>query len=64
MKLLIQLLSEIPEDTVVATYLDGNPPVTAKQMKVYAEQRHVIAKTFMSDLLRISRDVLIRRANR
>lgn len=64
---MIALLREIHPKDIVATYLDGEPPVTAEKMIELAEgggDGSEKARAFFSDLLRVSRDLLVRKARR
>ena len=58
MKILIQLLKEIPGDTIVAKYISSQ--YTASEMLVLAEKKDPVAQQFFSYLLRVCRDILIR----
>lgn len=58
----VALLNEIPEDTIV--YKTMSHFYTAYELKQEMENDSIIARSWGSDLLRISRDMIIRQANK
>lgn len=58
----IAMLREIPEDTVVQRFMSRTD--TAKFLITQIELDTAVGQEFMTNILRISRDILIRQANR
>lgn len=61
-KTLIQLLQELPPDQVVLTLLDGSPPRTAAMIIFELENDTDLGRQYATDLLRVVRDLLSRKA--
>ena len=57
------LLAEVPSDRIMTRTLDGEQ-LTASQLREHVENGSEVGRRYISDLLRISRDILRRSANR
>lgn len=62
-EVLIQLLGELPANTVVARYMMPDGVFTAVRMIGELEQDSEVGRQWAGDLLRVSRDMLVRKAS-
>lgn len=61
-KIILALLNELPPDKVLIRYVSKS--ITVGQMKLHVINRTPEAKEFVSNLLRVSRDLIQRQAER
>lgn len=61
-KEIIDLLSEVPGDTVIQRFMSRTD--TAESLIMEIEANTAIGQEFMTSLLRISRDIIVRQAAR
>lgn len=57
------MLKELPPDTIMMRTLDGKPPTTASDLFLELSQRTDKGNEFVTELLRVSRDIIMRKAN-
>lgn len=60
----IELLKEVPPDTIMLRLLDGKPPRTAAMLIQLIEDRDEIGLQYASDVLRVARDLIARQATK
>lgn len=60
----IALLRELPATQVVFSPLDGSKPRTVAEMRMEIHRRTDLADQWVVDLLRVSRDLLARKASK
>lgn len=63
MEIYINLLNELPANTIVFKTSSG-VSYTARQMVEFINTNNSVGKEYISNLMRISRDILKRKANK